>query len=199
MDLTQLYVREGDYLSAKDWNTFVDWMRSLMHEAAPGLMRTPAGRYQRPLDEPGGPAAATGRWCIVREVVNDADLTVKIEFARRGRNYDNADAPEDYGRYVGEHEWMRTASQPPEPIPPFEDYLHDASVWPHTVGMDWRYFVWPHIDVPGNSEYRDTHVEDTDIVLAMQIIDDWVLFPIYRDYNGQVSESARQFDCLVEE
>jgi hypothetical protein len=195
MDLTQLRVKSGDLVSAQQWNTLVDWIGSLLRESGSGLFRSPSGRHRLP-DVPSNTVAA--RWCIIREVVDDADLSVRIELAGRGRNFAEAAIPEDYGRYVGGHEMARTADAPPDPIPPFDDYLVDATVFPHTVGMDWRYFVWPHAEDPGDPFYRDTDVEGTDIVLALQVAGDWIVFPIYRDYNGEVSETARQYDCIVE-
>jgi hypothetical protein len=153
-------------------------------------------RLARPAKQQAAVAISASRWAIVREIVNPADLSIIVEFARRGRNYGNAEIPEDYGRYVGEHEYYRTGNPPP--YPPIGDYLHEVSLLPHTVADDYRYFLCPPIEDDPSDLYRDTHVDDTDIIPLWRIAGDWVAIPIYRDWNETVDSAARRHDCIVE-
>lgn len=187
-------VKSGDGITA-DWANEVA-QRADREITGPNVLQTPYGVHIAA--SPGGSGGSLFRWCIVREVDNDADLTVKVEYAQKGRDYDDLTKPLDYGRWVGNHEFLRTATSPPNPIPPFVDSLTDAILLPHTVAHDWRYALYPNPEDAGNGLYRATHVDDTDIILAMMVSGKPMLIPIFRDANGEVAETTRQFDCTVE-
>lgn len=197
IDFPHLTVVPGEAISASKWNSLIGHLTAMQRSIESGSFRSPTSKPTLPTPL-GGSGSLAGVFCIIREIEDDADLAVQIEFAQRGHNFAEAGIPEDYGRYVGGHELMRTSAVPPDPIPPFSEYLNAATVYPHTVGVDLRYALWPHSEDPGDPLYRDTHVEDTDIMLAMEIEDDWVVFPIFRLFAGVVSDTARQFDCNVE-
>lgn len=141
------------------------------------------------------------RWGIVRVIDDPADLTIWVEFAREGRYCDGGGDPMlDYGRWVGEHEYMRTDTDPPSPIPPIDDYLHKVKLLPHTVADDYDYFLWPHAEDPEHPDsYRDTHIDDTDLVMLLGPPGDLLAIPIARMWRKRIDTVARHHDCIVED
>jgi len=160
-------------------------------------------RYARPAKQVGGVSFGV-RWAIVRQVCrpdhpeDGANLFITVEYARRGRNFSDAGSPEDYGRWVGEHEHARGGENPP-PEADYPDYLHEVSLLPHTVANDFTYFLFPHAYDPEHpATYRDTHVDDTDLVMLVGPPSDLIAVPVYRDWDESVDSAARHHDCIVE-
>lgn len=157
-------------------------------------------RLARPAKQAAGlHGAANFQLVIIRQIVNPADLEVRVEYAREGRHFDELDNYVDYGRYVGYHEYARTADPPPDSMPIFEDYLHNARVFCHTTGAGWKGVVWPPIEDPEDPYfYRDTDVERTPILLAFKPGSKWIILPTFRVWTAKVDASARSHDCIVE-
>lgn len=191
-------VRPGDYVTAEQWNALIAVLKR--EHTGPALIRTPGGYHTRPdAGEGGGGGTAGFQLVIIRRIENAADLEVKVEFAREGRNFDTVGIYEDYGRYVGYHEYMRTAPDAEPPMPPIEDYWHDARLFCHTTGAGWKGVLWPPIENPEDPVfYRDTHVERTPIFLAFKPGRKWIILPTFRMWTAKVDDSARHHDCIVE-
>lgn len=190
------HVQPGDYVSAKQWNLLVDLLKARERDTGPDRIRTPTGHHIMPTTAGSGTAAF--QLVIIRQIADPADLEVKIEFAREGRNFHDIDNDDDYGRYVGEHEYMRTAPGAAPPFPPCTDYWRDAGLWCHTTGIGWQGVVCPAVDDPSDPYYPDTHVESTHIFLAFKPGSKWIVLPAFRHWTAKVDTSARHPDCTVE-
>jgi hypothetical protein len=178
-------VQLGDYVSAEQWNILVDLLSR--DTTGPGTVRTPAGRQQR--DTPVIPALS---WVIVREIIDDNDIKVRVEKAVRGPNF--AVPGDDYGRYVGAFEYART---PEMTVEDQVDYIEEMLIEPGRIAGEYKTYLWPFADEPGG--WGDVDRDQTDILLAIQVDGAWsVLMTPTRLYSRVTTLASAQGDCTPE-
>lgn len=130
---------------------------------------------------------------ILRSIPNEDGLLLRVERAVKHPDFAGDDDIENLGRWISLSEKQTMELPPPgpggpdpDPVPP---ELIDMSTWMHTIGRDYKIFVWPE-GVPTD--------KTTDILTAQRIGGDFHVRMDVRLLIRRVQDDARVGSCFPE-